>query len=253
MQCSLHANVSHFISNGSWNIPDSLAQRFPALDVEIQEIDIPIIPTEDQLVWKNYETGNLSFKEAYMFLNPAGQLVQWTRYVWKHFIPPYKSFILWRIMHNRMPTDENLWARGCIIVSICSLCGRNAETTYHLFLECSFAQHIWSWFGNVIGSSINCSSFQSVLTVCSKGWSPQALDIILAALVHILSTVWLCRNKIRFEDVKMNAYSAINLIIANVSLTGNASKGTMSSSVAEFMILQSFKVKGRLGSAPMIK
>lgn len=42
--------------------------------------------------------------------------------IWKPCIPPSHSFIFWRLMHYKLPTDENLKRRGCYIVSVCSLC-----------------------------------------------------------------------------------------------------------------------------------
>lgn len=139
------------------------------------------------------------------------------------------------------------------MVSICSLCGNAAETTKHLFLGCHFAQQIWNCFGNVIGCNIDCSSFQSVLSVCSKSWCTQVLDVIIAAKINIMSAVWFGRIRACFDNVKINAKSAISLIISNVSMAGNASNGKMSSSVAEFMILKTFKITGHTGSAPSIE
>ncbi|RDX90406.1 hypothetical protein CR513_27732, partial [Mucuna pruriens] len=83
------------------------------------------------------------------------------------YIPHSKSFISWRLLHNRMSAYENLRLKGCIIVSICNLCGISYESSAHLFLNCNFAQDIWHWFIYVIKHDIDLSSFQSIFSICS--------------------------------------------------------------------------------------
>lgn len=121
-------------------------------------------------MWFNSDSGKLTFKDAYIQSNPTGPMVSWAKLIWKSCIPPSKSFIIWRILQNRMPTDDILKARGCIVVTICSLCGNAAETTDHLFLGYPFAQQIWICLSSVIGCSIDYSSFLNVFSVCRKSW-----------------------------------------------------------------------------------
>lgn len=252
MHSSLQANVCDFIKDGQWSVPADLALNGPAPVNELHHVPIPNCPAKDQIVWSKSDSGCLSFKDAYSHSNPAGNLIAWSKLIWKNCIPPSKSFIMWMILQNRMPTDENPWARGRMVVSVCSLCGNAAETTEHLFLSCLFAQQVWTWFSSVVGCSIDCSSFFNVLSICSRNWCTQVHDVTVAAVVNIVSAVWFCRNKARFDNVKMNAKSTIKLIISNASLVGNTSKGKMSSSVAEFMILKAFNISGHPDAAPSI-
>lgn len=198
-------------------------------------------------------TGSLTFKEAYHYFNPVGQLVPWAKLIWRNCIPPSNSFLSWRIVHNKLPSDENLWARGCIVVSMCSLSKSAWETTNHLFLDCPFAHHIWHWFGCILNSSIDRSNFYSILSACDRGWCTQIKDMVVAGILNILWQMWQWRNKARFENVCIPVHSAISLIISKVSLTGNASKGYMSSSISEFVILKSFMVAGHPIKTPCIR
>lgn len=152
-----------------------------------------------------------------------------------------------------MPTDEQLWARGRIVVSICSLCGSDAESTEHLFFRCNFARALWSWFGNILDCSVDCSSIQSILTLCKQNWSSQIGDIIVAGIINIFWTIWHCRNKIKFDNKVIPISSALNLIIASVSLAGKFSSGTMSNSIFDFKLLKQFSVEGHPRHAPSIK
>lgn len=119
----LTAKVSDFIINRKWFIPPYLDRNFPELAALIRSVPIPLQPSHDQLRWALSDSGCLSFKGAFEHCNPLGQIVPWSKLIWHPHIPPSKSFILWRLLHRRMPTDDNLRSRGCVVVSMCSLCG----------------------------------------------------------------------------------------------------------------------------------
>lgn len=213
---------------------------------------IPSSPCSDQLVWTDSESGMLSFKEAYVHNNPIGQVVPWAKLIWNNSVPPSKSFILWRITHNKMTTDENLHCIGCIVVSMCSQCGNSYETTKHLFLDCPFAKDLWQWFMSAINCFIDLSSFDAVISLCHRGWSPQIQDMIISGILNILYAIWRCRNLARFDNKKVPVSTAITLISSNISLTGIHSKRAMSNSIMEFSMLKFFHVQGHPSTAPRI-
>lgn len=146
-------------------------------------------------------------------------------------------------MHNKLPCDDNLRMRGCVTVSMCSLCGSDAETSEHLFLKCSYALPIWSWLSNVIHCNISISSFNDIFSVCSRNWSS-----------HV--SVWAIsksRNCSRFDNKVLSSHSAIHLVKALVSMSGSQSSGLMPLSISEFSILKSFKVVGHASKALSIE
>lgn len=132
MYKSLIAYVKDFISEGKWHIPDDLVHIYPDVVAEIDQIIIPKSMIDDHLVWKATDSGCLSAKDAYYFLNPCGPVCYWGKLIWSKAIPPSKSFLLRRLLHNKVPTDDHLWSRGCYVVSMCSLYGSSYETTEHL-------------------------------------------------------------------------------------------------------------------------
>lgn len=79
--------------------------------------------------------GDLSLKDAYSLKSPVGQNTHWSKFIWSRDIPPSKSLLSWRLMHGRIPTDDNLQIRGCNVPSICSNCFKEVETSFHLFLN----------------------------------------------------------------------------------------------------------------------
>lgn len=136
---NLKTKVSHFLRNGSCQIPNSLLQHFLVLCNDWLNITVPNDPVPDKRVWSYSSSGQLSLKDAYMFLFLAGNSLSCFKSIWKSCIPPSKSMLLWRLMHNKVATDENLRIRGCTVVSICSLCNTAVESSQHLFFDCAFA------------------------------------------------------------------------------------------------------------------
>lgn len=126
----------------------------------------------------------------------------WSKIIWNSAIPPSKSFHVWRMIHNKMPTYDNLQRKGLSFPSMCSLCGMQSETSHHLFLQCSFSLTLWNWLTNIINMNINLTSVLTILDTCKRGWSPQRKLVIIAAIINILNAIWFCRNNLRFNNTK---------------------------------------------------
>jgi hypothetical protein len=101
-------------------------------------------------------------------------------------------------MHGKLPTDKNLILRGCHLPSVCNMCFQNVETSFHLFFQCPFAVYIWTWFSKIVGLNQHFNSIEEIWSLCDINWQPRCKVVILAALVNIISTIWLVRNQIRF-------------------------------------------------------
>jgi hypothetical protein len=63
----LSSKVSDFILNGEWNIPVQLSQAFPTLFSIVSQIIIPVVPSNDKIMWQHTDDGDLKFKDAYLF------------------------------------------------------------------------------------------------------------------------------------------------------------------------------------------
>jgi hypothetical protein len=120
----LQAKAADFIYNDHWLIPHFITTVYPNLAPLLNNVTIPINKANDELRWIHSDSGVLSFKDAYLFHRPIGQHISWAKIIWCEDIPPSKSCLMWRVMHNRLPTDDLLSHRGCYIVSKCDLCGR---------------------------------------------------------------------------------------------------------------------------------
>lgn len=90
--------------------------------------------------------------------------------------------ILWKALHNKFPTDDNLWKRGIHFVSVCTNFGHDSETVDHFFLYRPFTRQIWNW----ISSMLNCCSDLS------------SIHNVLAAITFSFFFIWKRRNLIKF-------------------------------------------------------
>ncbi|CAJ2637186.1 unnamed protein product [Trifolium pratense] len=115
----LHAKVSDFILNHQWIVPLDLQAAYPTLLPYLNQFTIPLEDKEDKLIWIHNAHGELTLKDAYSFFTTSGQKVSWAKSLWNIAIPPSKSFMVWRLFHHKMPTDEILAVRGIQLPSMC--------------------------------------------------------------------------------------------------------------------------------------
>lgn len=231
--------VSEVIVNGTWNIPAAIFD-FGDIKERLAAVVIPRTQLTDVMVWRHSLDGVLNSKMASSFLRPPSQVRTWAASIWRDAVPPSHSFIFWRLVHRKMPTDENLRSRGCIVVSVCSLCLETAETSEHLFLSCSFASRLWAWIEGKLNCVIDYSSVETLLDCRPLRCSSQVSDIFLAAILHTIHTIWWARNAVRFSDLKPTIHAAKIRIHSFIALSGNFSKGKCL--ISDFAFLDSFAV-----------
>jgi hypothetical protein len=234
----LTSTVNLFLADNHWLIPPILLHRYPQLSNILSNVSIPIDSKPDELMWNNSSSGSLSLKDAYLYQDPVGQKLLWSKIIWNISIPPSRSLLVWRLIHHKLPTDDNLLVRGCHLPSVCSICFVDNETSPHLFFQCSFASYLWRWFLSLINIHCSISCFDDLWSICNRGWGPQCKFVIIAAIINILNTIWQFRNQCRFNGTKPLLNSAMALIIANTSFSGNATKSTTNSSMVDFRILK---------------
>ena len=116
------------MENHSWSIPDSLHHMFPDLSLLVSKVTLPNQSLPDSLVWNHSANGELTLKDAYGFKRHAFPKLPLAKFIWSKDIPPSKSLLVWRLMLNKLPTDDNLIARDCNLPSMCSLCMSQMET-----------------------------------------------------------------------------------------------------------------------------
>ncbi|KAF1886785.1 hypothetical protein Lal_00046022 [Lupinus albus] len=217
---SLQAKVADFYDGTNWLIPQLLFDKCLQLGARMSQIHPTI--DRDNIIWTRTNNEILTLKESYIHLSPISSLPSWCKIIWSNSIPPSKSFTTWRLIHKRMPTNENLMSRGCSMASKCSLCNINAESSEHLFLACPFSTTIWQWLSGIFGIPLNLTSIENMLKACNLHWSPQLKEVLAACIIHSVNIIWFCRNQLRFRGTIISSALAISKIKLATNMSGKA-------------------------------
>ncbi|KAL4192901.1 hypothetical protein AMTRI_Chr06g174290 [Amborella trichopoda] len=101
------------------------------------------------------------------------------------------SLMSWKATNNAIAIDEKIRLIGIPLVSCCSLCGKSMETRDHLFVTCLFANSMWSWFSKLFGLPLPCDIPE---------YHGRMRDLWIIEWSHIITAIWMSRNKCRFDD-----------------------------------------------------
>lgn len=69
---------------------------------------LPVNRSDDQVIWATSSSGLLDSKSAYLLLSPPLPTVRWGSNIWHVAIQPSKSLATWKILHNKVLTDDRL-------------------------------------------------------------------------------------------------------------------------------------------------
>lgn len=158
--------------------------------------------------------------------------------IWSPLIPPSKSFLLWQVHQNRVPTDEKRLLHHLNLLLLFGSCN---ETSSHLFFDCYFARQIWAWAGSKINVNFNLLYAKSVLGTLLHSWSKQAKDVVLSLIINSLGAIWFCGKQLRFNN-KMVPFQTTTLISSFVTFFGSCSKGCFKNNISKFSLLKAFLV-----------
>ncbi|GAU12290.1 hypothetical protein TSUD_141980 [Trifolium subterraneum] len=207
---ALKSKVSDYIHNGQWNIPIQLTQAFNNISNLIHQVTIPVEPSYDKILWIHSDSGDLQLKEAYLFKQQQVQDLHWAKTIWSIDIQPSKSLFSWRLMHNKVPTDENLMLRGCAIPSM----NHEAE-----FLFC-FAEPLVNF--SPYHAEL-CGAMRAIEIAHQLDWKNLWLEtdstIVVSAFKNRSAPVaWNLRNKWHNTLVLL---SSMNCIVTHIYREGN--------------------------------
>lgn len=60
----------------------------------------------------------------------------WRSLIWKIFIPLAKSLVLWKLLRDKLPIDNEFQYIFINLCSTCSVCNLQAESPQHIFNDC---------------------------------------------------------------------------------------------------------------------
>lgn len=112
----------------------------------------------------------------------------WLRWkkLWSIRTAPRVKHFLWLLFKGLLSTYEFLYSINLGYKNPCSLYGIHLESIEHLFLNCTFAQGVWSYTELLTGHCINfSSSFSAGFWLTHSSYSAFVKSVIAAVAWHI--------------------------------------------------------------------
>jgi len=128
------------------------------------------------------------------------------------------SFLLWRALRKKLPTNEKLGNFGVEPVR-CFCCYQQGwDEVDHIFIQGHFATYIWKYFSNILGFVMQQSSLNSyVLQWCGKQGKNEAHKIIIQTLpIVICWNLWKNRCSAKYGGKISNISRVKYLIIKDM-------------------------------------
>ncbi|XP_010530455.1 PREDICTED: uncharacterized protein LOC104807041 [Tarenaya hassleriana] len=151
------ARVKDAVHEGSWLIRGARNERVQQLQTILSRMEPPSPDNgSDQPLWRknddNYHPTFVSRLTWDKIRTPAAP-VSWFGLVWFEKAIPRHAFLLWQVLHQRLPTSDRVARWGIQGPSRCILCRKEVETLSHLFFCCEYSADVWlSLAGNLGGS-----------------------------------------------------------------------------------------------------
>ncbi|KAF1892575.1 hypothetical protein Lal_00011042, partial [Lupinus albus] len=165
----------------------------------------------------------------------------------KWIIPSYIASLFPQIMQTMASTkrangvDRIMWHN----TSDKTLSMNRIEDSNHFFFNCRFAQELRNWLRHVLSYNLNSVSLNSLMLPCIKQQNSQVNDVMVAEIMHTISTIWFCKNQTKFEDKTIHLCQAVAkikredlLILKAFNVTGLQLRFTASFSPKRLQLLE---------------
>lgn len=119
---------------------------------------------DDILAWAFEKHGSYSVRSTYRILKQdhmakamattneqSDSGASYWGVVWKLNVPPKIRVFWWRVLHNSLPSKNELHRRHVAQESYCEMCGDPNESLYHVFFECLVARRFWGEVKKLMG------------------------------------------------------------------------------------------------------
>lgn len=121
------------------------------------------------------------------------------------------------MIRGRLRTADRLQQMGICNGQLYYLCGNAQETHKHLFFECDYARRCLKLLGNWLGiDGMMLGQWQWILR--SRMLTMLQRQVIGACVCGVIHGIWMQRNKLRVEGVKMNPTSLLQLVQQEVKV-----------------------------------
>lgn len=207
------SKVGDYVVDGVLHIPTEIMHIVRTAGGDLSHVVVPTVECQDEPVWEGADNGILTVKGAYEYYREKETERPWLEKLWQRFLPPKISVMLWRIIHDRLPTQWNRLKCGVETDGLCVLCEdqRILEDQDHFILHCQYAATVWSWVeGFLEVNFLNFRGIKQVLLHCCK-WDlkNQRNQLRFALVMCAIWEIWKSRNDMIFNGTRRSARECI--------------------------------------------
>lgn len=212
LEVDQQATVANRIHNGAgqWNWRGNIREGRTREELENLENIITGVTFSDQVDrWECPGGPKNCFTVAWM----RQKIADSKQYVigpnrWCNWIPKKHLILAWRVLNDRIASNENLEKRGVLIGSHdCWGCSGTLESTTHVFITCPIAKEVWDicfgWWGLQRGNQGGVEDYLKVMTAQAN--SRKDYNIRFVVWAAIIAFLWKNRNEAIFNNKPKNA------------------------------------------------
>lgn len=125
--------------------------------------------------------------------------------IWHKYLPFKMSFLVWRILKDKLPFDDTIMRFVHTFVSKCLCClDFQKETLHYTFIGGKVASHIWKYFGGPLGISW---SDIPIFTMIQRWWALKPKNSVHQTILQVTHVVifweiWKARCALKFGGKK---------------------------------------------------
>ncbi|XP_055806888.1 uncharacterized protein LOC129875623 [Solanum dulcamara] len=151
--CRLNnTQVSAFLTNGQWNVDLIIQEAPPQFVPNILATQFSYHPLHQDLpCWIPSANGEFSCSSTWEIIKDKRKKTMLNSCTWHKCIPFKCSFLVWRAIRGKLPTNEKLISFGRA-PSQCYCCYKPSQDTInHTFVAGAFAHNVWRLFSDSLG------------------------------------------------------------------------------------------------------
>lgn len=201
--------------------PRDLEERDAMLNL-LKSVNLDL-SMDDSFAWIPQKDGNFSVKSATFEIAKCSEFSNQDiiRGIWRGLVPHRVEVFVWLSILGKINSRSKLASIGVIPPDqdICGLCQHHSETSSHLFLHCSWAWALWTWWLKLWNLSwVPPSSLKEMFHQWHYiGGTRFFKKIWYASFFIIIWTLWKERNERIFNDSSSSSNNLQNLVLLRLS------------------------------------
>jgi len=197
--------------------PPLLIPKFLKVQIQFQE------GVADQPIWKLTDNGKFTCASAWESIRNKRPRSKLHKYIWHRHIPFKVSFLLWRALRGKLPTNDRTAAFG-VTPARCSCCIKSGwDTIDHIFATGHFANHIWQLHSNMFGVRQDRIPLKNLI---ARWWTMEYRNDVQKLLYHAMPIIiswnlWKNRYSAKYGGKQSSITRVKFMIFKDISLLIN--------------------------------